>query len=53
MDAVHKNFYVYDYIGLHRNNDSAKESFVNITKLLPDGRFRLRKWISTYQQSGY
>ena len=53
MDAVHKNFYVYDYLGLPRNNDSAKESFVNITKLLPDGRFRLRKWISTYQQSGY
>ena len=25
MDAVHKNFYVYDYLGLHRNNDSAKE----------------------------
>ena len=45
-DAVHKNFYMDDYLGSYRNMDLAKEAFVNVTKLLSEGGFRLTKWIS-------
>ena len=46
IDAVHKNFYMDDYLGSYGNTDLAKETVVNITKLSSQGRFRLTKWIS-------
>ena len=35
-----------DYLGTNRDIDFAKETVVNVTKLLTEGRFRLTKWIS-------
>ena len=46
IDAVHKNFYMDDYLGSYRNMDLAKETVANVTKLLSEGGFRLTKWIS-------
>ena len=46
IDAVHKNIYMDDYLGSYRNIDLAKETVVNVTKLLSEGGFRLTKWIS-------
>ena len=46
IDAVHKNFYMDDYLGSYRNMDLVKETVANVTKLLSEGGFRLTKWIS-------
>ena len=46
IDAVHKNFYMDDYLGSYRNIDFAKETVANVTKVLSEGGFRLTKWIS-------
>ena len=46
IDAVHKNVYMDDYLGSYKNIDLAKETVVNVTKLLSEGEFRLTKWIS-------
>ena len=51
IDAVHKNFYMDDYLGSYRNLDLAKETVVNVTKLLSEGGFRLTKWISNSNSS--
>ena len=48
IDAVHKNFYMDDYLGSYRIIDLAKETVVSVTKLLSEGGFRLTKWISNY-----
>ena len=45
IDAVHKNFYMDDYLGSYRNIDLAKETIVNVTKLLSEGGFRLTRWM--------
>ena len=45
IDAVHKNVYMNDYLGSYRNTDLAKETVVNVTKLLSEGGFRLTKWV--------
>ena len=45
IDAVHKNFYMDDYLGSYGNMDLVKETVVNVTKLLSEGGFRLTKWI--------
>ena len=34
IDAVHKNVYIDDYLGSYRNIDLAKETVVNVIKLL-------------------
>ena len=34
IDAVHKNVYMDDYLGSYRNIDLAKETVVNVIKLL-------------------
>ena len=46
IDAVHKSVYMDDYLGSYRNIELAKETVINVTKLLSEGGFRLRKWIS-------
>ena len=46
IDAVHKNFYMDDYLGSYRNIDFAKETVANVMKVLSEGGFRLTKWIS-------
>ena len=48
IDAVHKNFYIDNYLGSYGNMDLAKETVVNVTKLLSEGGFRLTKWISNF-----
>ena len=40
IDAVHKNFYMDDYLRSYRNIELTTESAVNITKFSLDGRFR-------------
>ena len=40
--AVHKNFYMDDYLGSYRNIDLAKETVVNVTNLLSEKGFRLK-----------
>ena len=45
IDAVHKNFYMDNYLGAYRNIGLVKETVVNITKLLSEGGFRITKWI--------
>ena len=46
VDAVHKKFYIDDYLGSYRNKDLVKETAVNVARLLSEGEFRLTKWIS-------
>ena len=46
IDAIHKNFYINDYLRQYRNIDLAKKKIVNATKLLSGGEFRPTKRIS-------
>ena len=49
IDAVHMDdymeFYIDDYLESYRNIDLAKETVVNVTKLLSEGEFRQTTWM--------